>query len=303
MGKKLATGLVWLVVLVVAAVLVRYWHAASRPDYWKAQNQIHGAIRAEHGVNAAQAVDETKVIVDKARSTGKVTDNATLMNAIMPSANRARDLDRGSKAWDARAADRDESVISTVVPVYQSGWATMPNDSATRAVREVRVPTLVTVNGIVTPEFYPGHRANPDGKVWEPEGHRSRTVLMNERGLAQPTQQTGNLNQAIGRFCQDKDGMNCRNGFPVGSRAVLCVGPGLHDGGFLQTWYNGLQMIDGVVMSLYFSGTEKSSGKFNFVVTPDDPSNGQTFATNVCAQYPGVLVVQLPEVETPVAAK
>lgn len=218
-------------------------------------------------------------------SEGKTrTDPNRWFSTAMGAATDVRNDTRRRSAAIARAEDRDESILSTETEVYQGDWATM---------KEIRVPTRIVVSGQVTPEWYPQYQSTPDGIQWTPE-QRNRTVLMAERN----TDNLGKyerLNAAIGRLCVDKDGVKCRLGFSIGSDAVLCVGPGFHEGGHFQGWYNGLPVIAGSRGNGYFSGATKARGKYKFVITPDDPGHGQTFATDICNQHPGALVVQNPK--------
>jgi hypothetical protein len=208
----------------------------------------------------------------------------------MGAATEVRDDRRRADAVIARANDRDQSTLSTEVKVNQWNWETLNG-------REIRVPTRITVVGMVRPEFYAHHQAAPDGIPWAP-AHRSRnrTVLMNERNLDQPTEETGNLNEAIIRLCDDKDGKNCRWGLPIGSEAVICVGPDFQDGGYFQGWYNGLSRISGGDQTLYFTGTERAHGKFKFVLTPD--YDGSLGSTQICNEHKGALFVKTKTAST-----
>ncbi|OGE74008.1 MAG: hypothetical protein A3I07_03750 [Candidatus Doudnabacteria bacterium RIFCSPLOWO2_02_FULL_42_9] len=269
-----------LAVIAIGFALYQYYEQRNRPRYWEAQKEMQTKLSREHHVNALQLNDESEKIVRRAERQRKVTNSNELLAILWPSANRSRDLVRVEKAWDAHAADRDESYLSTEVEADDTDWAYL---------REIRVPTRIQVFGKVRPKYYPTHESGPDGITWiRNPNARDRTVLMHERGLDNPTPETGKLNQAIGRFC-DEDGDSCEAGFPLFSDAVLCVGPKYYEGGHFQGWFNGLVVLDGAEGSGYFIG----SGKRKFVITPDNPQLGQTFSTDVCKAHPGELLVKI----------
>lgn len=273
-------------IILAALVAAGVWYLGL-PMYWQAQTKIYGVIRDEHHVNAMQADDETKGIVEIAKRTHKITDNPTLINSIMPSADRARDLERTRKAWDARAADRDEFIPQAEVWGNQTDWNT---------VAEIRVPTRIIVSPAdeITPPFRPQEKTNADGRPFDPIKHKyDRTVLMQERFEHHlPMVNTGNVDQLIGRFY---DNGAYTQGFPIGTDSVLCVGPGLYNGGQFQAWRNGLAVMDQVPMSLDFANTP---GKYRLRIQPDDPAKGELFATEICAAHPGVLVIKLQDMQT-----
>jgi hypothetical protein len=280
--------------LLLAAALLAAWnvHAA---EYVPSRSHIRMVKKQSDSFIQDRAVEieqDTFKADDRVgpggyrKANGHHDPNAWFMTALS-AADEARDDGRRYSAVNARARDEDERIPQAIVRGDDTDWVT---------VATTQIPTRITVpiNDEILPPWRLNEKTNADGRPFDAVLHRyDQTVLMKEHADRKlPMTDTGNVDELIGRFCHGK---SCTIGFPLGSDSVVCVGPGFYDGGTLQTWRNGLAVQDQVPMLADFA----AGGKYNLRIHPDDPSKGQTFATDVCNQHPGALVVQKPTLRVP----